>query len=88
LHYLIVILLMAGMSAASASPAMAAGYCPGKPGGKCPVAKKISKNRSDFSEAQRKKLMESARAVCKKKYGATSRVYQLDYKKWTVICTE
>ena len=32
-------------------------------------------------------LMEQARKICVKKYGATSRVYQLDYKKWRVVCT-
>lgn len=50
--------------------------------------KKISKKRSDFTPEQREKLMEEARKICKKKYGATSTVYRLDYKKWIVICTE
>jgi ABC-type transporter MlaC component len=50
--------------------------------------KKVSKKRSDFTPEQRKKLMEEARKICKKNYGAASTVYRLDYYKWTVICTE
>ena len=50
--------------------------------------KKISKKRSDFTPEQRKKLMEEARKICKKNYGAASTVYRLDYYKWIVICTE
>jgi hypothetical protein len=88
MRYLIAIMMLAAFCAAPATTADAAGHCPGKPGGKCPAKRTISKNRSDFSESQREKLMESARAICKKRYGSTSRVYKLDYKKWTVICTE
>lgn len=50
--------------------------------------KKISKKRSDFTPEQRKKLMEEARKICKKNYGATSTVYRFEYHKWRVICTE
>jgi hypothetical protein len=72
-----------------AAPVSAAGYCPSQPGGKCPVQKKkTSKSRDDFSADQREKLMADARALCKKRYGSSSRVYRFDYKKWTVICTE
>jgi hypothetical protein len=68
-------------------PAQAEGYCPSRPGGKCPPKKKkISKSASDFSEAKREELMKQARALCKKKYGAGATVYRLDYRNWTVIC--
>jgi hypothetical protein len=63
-----------------------AGYCPGQPGGKCPTPKKISKSREDFTPEQRKKIMEDARQVCIRAYGASSTVYRFDYKKWRVIC--
>lgn len=63
-----------------------AGYCPGQPGGKCPTPKKVSKSRNDFTPEQRKKIMEDARQVCIKAYGASSSVYRFDYKKWRVIC--
>jgi hypothetical protein len=63
-----------------------AGYCPGQPGGKCPTPKKTSKSRKDFTPEQRKKIMEDARQVCIKAYGASSSVYRFDYKKWRVIC--
>lgn len=68
--------------------ALAVGSCPNQKNGKCPQPKKISKSRSDFTPEQREKLLEDARKLCKKKYGATSRVHYLDYKKWTVTCTE
>ncbi len=63
-----------------------AGYCPGQPGGKCPTPKKPSKSRNDFTSEQRQKIMEQARQVCVKAYGASSTVYRFDYKKWRVIC--
>ena len=66
--------------------ASSAGYCPGQPGGKCPTPKKPSKSRNDFTSEQRKKIMEEARQVCVKAYGASSTVYRFDYKKWRVIC--
>jgi hypothetical protein len=50
--------------------------------------KKISRKRMDFTAAQRMKLLEQARQVCVKRYGATSRVYKFDYSKWRVTCTE
>jgi hypothetical protein len=72
-----------------AAPALAAGYCPSQPGGKCPVQKKkTSKSRDDFSADQREKMMVEARQICRKRYGASSRVYKIDYKAWRVICTE
>ena len=50
--------------------------------------KKLSKKRSDFTPAQREKLMERARQICRKKYGAGATVYRLDYYKWTVWCRD
>ena len=50
--------------------------------------KKISKKSSDFTPAQRVKLMEEARKICKKRYGAGARVYRLDYYHWKVWCQE
>ena len=44
--------------------------------------------RSDFTPAQREKLMEKARKICKDKYGAMSTVYRLDYYHWKVWCLE
>lgn len=48
---------------------------------------KILHKRSDFTPQQRAKLMEEARKICKKRYGAPSTVYGIDYYKWRVICT-
>lgn len=49
---------------------------------------KISHKRSDFTPKQREKMMEEARKLCKKRYGASSTVYKFDYYKWMVICNE
>ena len=69
--------------------AWAAGSCPSSKNGKCPVQKKkITHKRSDFTAAQRAKMMEEARKICKKRFGAPSRVYKIDYVKWRVVCTE
>lgn len=65
-----------------------AGYCPSMKGGKCPTKKKISHKRTDYTAAQREKMMEEARQICKKKYGSASTVYKIDYYKWTIICNE
>ena len=66
-----------------------AGNCPSSKSGKCPVQKKkITHKRSDFTAEQRAKLMEEARKICKKRFGAPSRVYKIDYVKWRVVCTE
>lgn len=69
--------------------AVAAGSCPNSKSSKCPVQKKkITHKHSDFTAAQREKMMEEARKICKKRFGAPSRVYKIDYVKWRVICTE
>jgi hypothetical protein len=48
---------------------------------------KIKHKRADFTAEQRAALLEKARKLCKKRYGAASTVYRLDYYKWMVICT-
>jgi hypothetical protein len=50
--------------------------------------RKTSHKRSEYSAAQRSALMAEARKICRKKYGPTSTVYQLDYYKWRVVCTD
>jgi hypothetical protein len=50
--------------------------------------RKTSHKRSQYSAAQRSALMDQARKICRKKYGAASTVYQLDYYKWRVVCSE
>ena len=65
-----------------------AGSCVHTKSGKCPAQKKITHSRSDFTVARREKLMEEARNMCKKKYGAGSTVYKLDYYKWRVTCND
>jgi len=77
---------LASISVDAYTSEAAAGYCPGRPGGKCPVEKKRSRSRSDFTPAQRQKIMEEARQVCIRNYGASSSVYRFDYRKWQVIC--
>jgi hypothetical protein len=57
-------------------------------GGPAFAKKKNSYKRSEFSSAQRARLMAEARKICRKKYGPTSTVYQLDYYKWRVVCTD
>jgi hypothetical protein len=52
------------------------------------ATKKIIRKKSDFTTAQRAKLLEDARKICVKRYGTGSRVYKLDYAKWRVTCTE
>jgi hypothetical protein len=83
---LIAIVTLASLSLEAYQTEASAGYCPGRPGGKCPAPKKISKSRSDFTPEQRKKLLEDARQVCIREYGASSSVHHFDYKKWRVTC--
>lgn len=51
-----------------------------------PPAKGNHKGRDAYTPAQREKFMEEARQLCRKKFGAPSRVYRIDYKKNTVWC--
>ena len=78
----------AAMLAAPTTPVHADGNCPSQKNGKCPQANKVTHKRSQYTEAQRAKLMEEARAICTKKFGASSRVHHLDYYNWKVWCTE
>lgn len=45
------------------------------------------KGREAYTPAQREEFMEYARKLCRKKYGAPSTVYRIDYKKNMVWCT-
>lgn len=45
-------------------------------------------SRSQFTEAQRARILENARKVCKKRYGAGASVYRIDYYKGTIWCLE
>ena len=45
------------------------------------------KGREDYSESEREKMMERARAICSKEFGKPSRVYRIDYKQGRVWCT-
>jgi hypothetical protein len=67
--------------------AHSAGYCPGQPGGKCPPNKKPKGlKRSDYSPEERKQILENARQVCIKEYGAGSSIHRFDWSRNTVIC--
>ena len=50
------------------------------------ASKKKPVKRSDFTAAQREKITEYARALCKKKFGASARIYRIDYGKQKVWC--
>jgi hypothetical protein len=50
------------------------------------TTKKKKKSSSDYSSEERKKIMELARQICRKKYGASSTVYRIDYTRKSVIC--
>ena len=49
---------------------------------------KITHKRADFTVEQRAKMMENARKLCRKRFGATATVYKVDYYKWRVICID
>ena len=83
----IALLLSAALLLPVVPPSEAAGYCPSRPGGKCPDKRKTTgKSRSEFTAEQRKQILEDARQVCIRKYGASSSVYKFDWKKWQVTC--
>lgn len=44
------------------------------------------KGHDGYTAEERAKILESARQVCKKNYGAPSTVYRVDYKKLRVTC--
>lgn len=47
---------------------------------------KTYKGRSEYTAEQRKEFLERARQICIREFGASSRVYRLDYKKGRVWC--
>lgn len=51
-----------------------------------PPSKGNHKSREDYTAAQREKIMENARKLCKAKFGAPSRVHRIDYKRNEVWC--
>jgi hypothetical protein len=66
----------------------AAGYCPSRPGGKCPEKRQENKkSRSEFSPEQLKKNMAEARKLCARKYGVSASFYRYDWSTQTVRCT-
>lgn len=44
------------------------------------------KSREQYTAAERNKIMERAREICRKAYGAPSRVYRIDYATSKVWC--
>jgi len=50
--------------------------------------KSTTRQRSDYTPEQREKMMEEARQICKKRFGAGARVYRIDYAKMMVWCLE
>ena len=52
------------------------------------TATKKHDSRSQFTAVQREKMAAKFRELCKKKYGAPSRLYKIDYYKRQYICTE
>ena len=48
--------------------------------------KKKKKSRSDYTPEQREQIMKRAREICNKQYGASSRVYRIDYSKGLIWC--
>lgn len=53
-----------------------------------PPARSTHKGREAYTPAQREKILENARALCRKTYGAPSRVNRIDYKRNTVWCED
>lgn len=51
-----------------------------------PNAKGNHKGRDQYTAAERDKILEAARSLCRRAYGAPSTVYRVDYKRATVWC--
>lgn len=68
--------------------AMAVGSCPNSKNGKCPAQDKRHVTRAQFTAAQREKMAVEFRKLCKKKYGAPSRLIKIDYYKRMYICSQ
>ncbi len=47
-----------------------------------------ARSREEYTSAEREKILEGVRQQCVKRYGATSRVYRINYHKRSVLCTE
>ena len=87
LKILSAVLLSAALLLPAVPSSEAAGYCPSRPGGKCPETRKADgKAKSEFTAEQRKQILEEARQVCIRAYGASSSVYKYEWKKRRVIC--
>lgn len=50
------------------------------------AARTLGKGRGEYTAAERARILENARDVCKKSYGAPSTVYSIDYKRRLVTC--
>ncbi len=50
------------------------------------ASKAKSKRWRDYNKEQRAEIMKRAREVCKKKYGAPSTVYKIDYYREKIWC--
>ncbi|MCB1377112.1 MAG: hypothetical protein KDK89_01905 [Alphaproteobacteria bacterium] len=48
--------------------------------------KKTVKSRSQYTAEERQRILEYAIKLCKKKYGASSSVYRIDYSKPLIWC--
>jgi hypothetical protein len=51
-----------------------------------PPARGNHKGRDAYTPAQREAYMEEARQLCRRKFGAPSRVYRIDYRKNLIWC--
>ncbi len=51
-----------------------------------PVSGHRLKPYDDYTAAQREKIMEQARELCRRKYGAPSRLYRIDYAQNRIWC--
>ena len=45
------------------------------------------KNRSAYTAEQRQKILEEARKICRKRYGAPANVYRIDYASNKIWCS-
>ena len=51
-----------------------------------PAARNRLKPRNQYTETEREKIMERAREICRKDFGAPSRVYRIDYATSRIWC--
>lgn len=50
------------------------------------ATKKKTTKQSQFTKEQREKMTEQGRKMCRKQYGATSRLIRIDYSRMQVWC--